>query len=201
MWSRFVSFLLLLLLQVPASLKSWRRSGKWRRGRECRRGRRERTTRGERGGGERSRRRSTQVWECTVTTSSRSTATTTRSSKLSATRPVGPSKKTAPHTERYAVLHTHTHHNFSIFPSSFDFFFYFFDFCAFFSVYIYARTLAKYCRAQINERRRRWCQITDNPSDLTWSTAVIDCMYVLAVRYRSERERKSLLVFLLFLYR
>ena len=118
MWSRFVSFLLLLLLlQVPASLKSWRRSGKWRRGRECRRGRRERTTRGERGGGERSRRRSTQVWECTVTTSSRSTATTTRSSKLSATRPVGPSKTTAPHTERYAVLHTHTPQffNFSFF--------------------------------------------------------------------------------------
>ena len=109
MWSRFVSFLL-LFLQVRASLKSWRRSGKWRRGRECRRGRRERTIRGERGGGERSRRRSTQVWECTVTTSSRSTATTTRSSKLSATRPVGPSKTTAPHTERYTVLHTH--HNF-----------------------------------------------------------------------------------------
>lgn len=66
-----------------------------------------------------------------------------------------------------STTHTHTHHNFSIFPSSFDFFFYFFVFCAFFSVYIYARTLAKYCRAQINERRRRWCQITDNPSDLT----------------------------------
>lgn len=37
----------------------------------------------------------------------------------------------------------------------------------FFSRYIYARTLAKYCRAQINERQRRWCQITDNPPDLT----------------------------------
>ena len=60
----------------------------------------------------------------------------------------------------------------------------------FFSRYIYARTLAKYCRAQINERQRRWCQITDNPPDLTRSTAVIDCMYVLAVRYRSERERE-----------
>lgn len=86
---------------------------RWQLGRGCRRGERGRTTKDASDVGVPLPQKSTPGWGCTAITGCPSTATTTRSSRLSAKRPAGSSKKTAQLTAR-SIQYAHFYSAFLI---------------------------------------------------------------------------------------